>query len=231
MKRILALITVALFLGLAGAASASITLQEIGVTPPNVVNVTIQGSYDNGVSVYAGQYVLNITDTSNTWTGTYNGFCVDPAAAPGSFAPYSIVPVANVTGVHTASNNNTYLAEAAYVFSKYGAADSTATQLAIWELVFDATPSDLTSGGFKVNAGDASIINQAKVELADALANGAGFNTAGYYIAENPGDGSIGQGTQDYMIYRSVPEPSILLFLGAGLLGIGGLSRWIRYRR
>lgn len=212
MKRVMVLVAAVLMVGFVGTAFADLVqLKENGVNPANAVNTTIPGI--GNIGVYAGHYVLEIQN-SPAWNGIYNGFCVDPVYSNSSFSQYNIVPVAHDGSVYE---------RAAWLFDTYGSTAPTATQLAIWEVVFDPGNYNVLAGNFTVN--DAAWQTDAQNEVnAAQLANLASFDPTGYYRAESPPPAG-GPDYQDYLIHKSVPEPSLLLLLGASLLGIGGFRK------
>lgn len=210
-----------------------VLLKEVGVDYSSVVSVNLPTwSYDP--SVYAGEYKLSISSTSApSWNGTYWGFCVDPKLAPSDFANYSIMPVAN---------DGSGYERAAWLFDKYGSAvtgssntaTATATQLAIWELIFD-TDHNVYTGAFAINT--VGLQSSAQNMVDEAMrANLSNFDPTGFFIAQSPADGGsanlpygYAEGWQDYIVYQaSVPEPSCILLLGIGLITAAGVRRRIK---
>lgn len=206
MKKILVLATCAVLL-LAGAAQAE-TIQFTGVAPAEVAS--INGVYNGGV--WAGMYNFNILG-SGPFAGFYKGFCVDPQAETPLF-------IATITAV---TDGSKYEA-AAYLMNKYY--DQTSVnnqkaaqvQLAIWELVWDFSPTgayNLASGDFQTSTYASAV--QALIDETKVVGVLDGFSPSGYYV-------TVSTTSQDWMFHQ-VPEAGTLLLFGTALVGLVGYRR------
>jgi hypothetical protein len=123
--------------------------------------------------------------------------------------------------------------QAAYIYENYGNVNASAAQIAIWEVVFEglsggtpgSTDADLTSqiefyvANNTINAQD---LADAKIYVADALANGNNFsNASAYRLLVSPTETGAHYGVADQDFLVRVPEPGVLTLLGLGLVALG----------
>jgi hypothetical protein len=125
--------------------------------------------------------------------------------------------------------------------------DGAALQLAVWDILFDSTPGNVSTGAFQVTgsltttqAGDVSLANQWLADIttgANSLAANPGVHPAkgGEKLASvqwvSPGEdhqpGTSHPGTTDLLVLAplQVPEPSALVLMASGILAISFVGR------
>jgi hypothetical protein len=180
----------------------------------NADTMTLSGvNGNNNWGYYISPYYANITGTI---TGTHlDVFCVDPTHWSSLNSPWTI----NVTQV--GSSGGTYLGnsdlykEAAYLlfYTNHSQADMANIQAAIWSII--APGNTLLSSLVYSSAGVQYWVGQANAIL---LSNFAGIDFSGIYILSD-----VNKVNQEFLV--RVPEPTTILLLGAGILGIGIFAR------
>ena len=157
----------------------------------------------SGAPFMDGAGLLGVNTAAN---GSFLAFCIElnvglPSAYPSAYdyVSYSVDSVERLL---------TLFARGSY--------SAVATQVAIWEAVYDSIPGSLGSGTFTLNA-PAGVITEATTMLAAAAALQSGsYPTTGYYALRS-------ERFQDLVV--AVPEPSTYALLLAGLAGIGFIAR------
>ncbi len=200
MKTLLKSVGAAAVLAVAGAAHA-VPVTLTGVTllsPASQVFGTLNGTpYGDG----AGALRVDTVER-----GSFIAFCTELDAL--------LSPTYPVTYDYT-----TYTQDGvARVLSLYGtgAYSAAATQVAIWEAVYDSVAGDLSAGVFTLNA-PAGLLAESTALLA-----AAGALTVGQY---DPNSMRALNNARYQDLVTVVPEPSTYALLLAGLTGIGFVAR------
>lgn len=143
-----------------------------------------------------------------------DAFCVEEASAPTSPSQYELLPVTKDL------NAAAWLAEQFWNEDLGGSYSQEEVQIAIWELTFDGVANGINQGYFQLRSG----ADETDINTLLGKVSGNSFATASVSLAHNP-VGSNTDDYQDYLVHQSVPEPSMMLLMGTGLIGLAGVCR------
>jgi hypothetical protein len=226
-------------------AKVAAILAALWATGANAV--PIQVSYDGFVDGYktgtiygtrnanvaAGQFGFTVINNGGVyWDDHLQAFCIDvkvnlitsgtvtydliSASASGRLDATRLSLIANLYDNHYASLS--------------GATDHAAFQLALWEIIYNPTTLNLSSG-YGVNYGFGAsgfglALSQAQSWLSGLIGSGYVSSTYQFFVLESP-DKRGKDINQSLLLARriSVPEPGTLVLLGVGLIACGVACR------
>lgn len=174
---------------------------------------------------YTGDFTVTVRDDQGqplTNDNFFAAYCVDPR---------SPIDVGDTlwTAVRPSLFNDGAGLKAAWLFETYydsASSDSerAGLQLAIWEVVKEDGDYSVSNGNFYIDGGDINTINSANDYLANLTTNFDAGNLNSEYMIFTDAE------KQDLIVKVGVPEPSTMLLLGSGLLGVVALKRKMSQR-
>lgn len=241
MKKLLASLITAFVTFTANADT--VTTTDILTRGANEYSPTVTGSVKVGTDSINGIFIGAMTAKFGTdvFAETFTMYCVDlfhGAGAKGVGYTYDKIdfvtdlnPFDKMGKLFTFNNG----------VANASASDSAAMQLAVWELLYDTTPGDVTSGLFKIGYGVTGTNVAQKANF--LLAGAAGVTTNLWdvsYLSDNEYDLYGKGGRQDFItatfnsggscglgneVCAPVPEPSAIAMMLAGLGSIGFMAK------
>ena len=182
------------------------------LTPQSFVNglaATVQVQPAAATSVYAGNILATFGSAS------FIMYCVDlfSTATLGTSTLYKQGLVA--TSPQSIELSKLFTADNGAAAN--GAVNSAALQLAIWEVLYDPNPISVLTGSFTAD------VTPETATRANWLLNQRATVTPNYQLTLFTDMGM--SNNQDFISATPIPEPSMLLMLGLGLVAVTALTR------
>jgi hypothetical protein len=228
MKSVLTAALAALFVVPASAQAATVMISSTGFDAPGyrtgkIVHTPSATTLNN---VGIGRLKLTGTELSTMTAVQYLTFCVDIFHTLGagtftmpSLASYVTNPVKLSQLTNLVSNATPLIASAATAAAKRDA--SAATQLAVWEILYENSGAfDLTAGQFKVQNGDSANARTLANTWLGNVSGGSWTPVAGKKLGF-----LFNQTNQSQIFLSNVPEPETWMLLISGFFMVGAASR------
>ena len=204
----------------AGSGSASINFT--GTNYHNGAAVSLVESGGSG-----GFKTYNLTaNPVRSAANSFQSWCVDIFHSF-SFAVTTVDVLKTATSVFGATKANDLgrlytLAGGSVASTSTSATNSSAFQMAVWEIVNEAGNFyNLASGAFKVS-GTGSSVAQGWLNTLNTTSNSSAYTVNIWSVT---GQGASGWGAQDVAVFAPIPEPEIYVMLTAGLGLMGFVAR------
>jgi hypothetical protein len=204
----------------AGSGSASINF-----TGTNYHNGAATSLVESGGSGGFKTYNLTANPVPSA-ANSFQSWCVDIFHSF-SFAVTTVDVLKSATSVFGATKANDLgrlytLAGGSVASTSTSAANSSAFQMAVWEIVNESgSLYDINSGAFKVS-GTGSSIAQGWLNALNTTSSSSAYTVNIWSVT---GQGASGLGAQDVAVFAPIPEPEIYVMLTAGLGLMGFVAR------
>lgn len=202
----------------AGSGSASINFQGTNYHNGATVSVVEGGG--------SGGFKTNDLTTNPGRTNSFQSWCVDIFHSF-SFAISTVDVLKSAVSVFGTTKANALgrlygLAGSTIASNSTSAANSSAFQMAVWEIVNEAGNFyNIGTGAFKVS-GTGSSIAQGWLNTVNATTGNGGYTANIWSVT---GQGPSGWGAQDVAVFAPIPEPEMYLMMMAGLGLMGFVAR------
>lgn len=245
MKKILTLAVAAGMMMVASNANAQAVVVKNVAFTPGAVTGALHSSVNNG-DTQIGQFQFKGNFVSGGAAFDYLTYCVDLAkyVSTGNvnYTSYSVMPISALSTITVAKANalNALLTNTSSLLSAATGQNainiSAATQLAVWEIMFETQPSwsvsNAASTFYVTTPGSSSSTNTTALTNARALANTYLGNVANnsWAVNNNYQLKLLYSQTQQTQVFLtpSVPEPATWAMM---LIGFGAVGGALRYRR
>lgn len=196
----------------------------------------------NSMSVTGGPFSWNVQAAPPNLClecgASVTTWCVELSQSIGSTTTYTLTSVSSLANSTTIMN----LFGRGYASGLPTGNAAAAFQLALWELLFDTSPSTVSSGNFQYNGSSTTIRNLANNLLTQALADTAnGINAFAQYLSGYSLYLLTSSTRQDQLMLvppcvpppppppnNPIPAPPAAFLAALGILALGGRAAWLK---